>query len=324
MHKDKAFHKESGNAAIIVLVVLVVVAIGALAYMSGKTMKKDDDAPTANKEETAQADEPQVVIKPGNPVVATVDGKNITRMEVFNFIQTLPPNARQTPVNKLFPAALEEVVNAYIIEEKTKNVNLDSDAEVKRELAEAKKNIVRNVYVQKQVEQKITDARLKEAYEQYKANFPAVEEVKARHILVKDKDTAKDLLKQLDDGADFAKLAGENSIDGTKETGGDLGYFTKSDVVPEFGDVAFSLSPGERVKTPLKTDFGYHIIEIQDKRQRPPASYEEAKPYLEAQLRQLALTEIIRDWRKGSNIERFDINGEAIKPAADATENKAE
>lgn len=319
--------QESGNAVIIVLIALVIVAVGALAYLSGQVAGEKQTTATVEAasgegdhanagEKTAENSGVSASEAAGNPVVATVDGKEITRQEVAGFIQSLPPQTRQLPIDKLYPLALDQVINGRLIEENTAGVNLDSDPEVQEQLKLAKDQIVRTVYLQKQVDKKITDARIKAAYEDYKKSFPKVEEVKASHILVKDEEKAKELLAKLKGGADFAKLAKENSTDGTAEGGGELGYFAKTDVVPEFADAAFDTKPGTLHDTVVKTQFGYHIIKVDDKRMRPPADYESAKPFLEAQLRREILDEMVKTWRDAAKIERFDINGKAIEPAA--------
>lgn len=327
MLNHKSYQRESGNTAIIVLAALVIVAIGALAFFSGHLGKKSDQA-AATPAETAAANTaaaqsadaaakgPESVIKPGNPVVAKLKGQEVTRMDVFNFIQNLPPQTRQLPLDQLFPMAMEQVINARLIAENTKNVNLDSDAEVKKQLEEAKKQITRTVYLEKEVSGKVTEDRLKKVYDDYVKNFPDIQDLKASHILVKEESKAKDLIKQLDGGADFAELAKANSTDGTAQNGGDLGYFAKTDVVPAFGEAAFALKNGEYSKTPVKTDFGYHVIKAGEQRKREPAKYEEVKPYLEAQVRREILDEMIQGWREQANIERFNINGEAIEPSA--------
>lgn len=324
---------EKGNAVIAVLVVLVIVAVGALAYMSGQlnigkpgasetaaTTAAAQTAPAsgqAEQQQQAQAPEvPPLEIRQGNPVVAKVAGDEIKRLDVLNFIQSLPPNARQLPPAQLFPVATQQVINARLIQEKAKKANLDNDKLVKEQLAAAKEQIVRTVFVQKEVEKAITEDRLKAAYEQYKAAFPEIEEAKARHILVKEESEAKDIIKKLKDGGDFAALAKESSIDATKDNGGQLSYFSEKEVVPEFAKAAFSQKVGEVSSKPVKSEFGYHIIEVQDKRQRPPATFEVAKPFLAGQLQNVVLNEIMQKWRDEAKVEIFDINGDAIEPAA--------
>ena len=247
MSSDSTFNKN-----IIAVVALVVIAIGGLTYYSTQkdggntpatttTTAANDARSTAAQAGADVAEAAPIEIKPGNPVVATVNGKDIKRLDVLSFIQTLPEQTRQAPINQLFPAALEQVVTNQVINQKTAGVNLDRDPEVRKQLDAAKKNIVRNVYVQKQVSKQITDERIAQAYEQYKTNFPEINEVKARHILVKDKSTAREMIKQLNGGADFETLAKENSTDGTAENGGLVGYFAENEVVKPFAKAAFAL-----------------------------------------------------------------------------------
>lgn len=318
---------ERGSSTVLVLVLLAVLAVGGLTYYSMKVNKTDAEDASADlvkaeqmvaaTEEVADGDaavkQKTMEIKPGNPVVATVNGEKIERMEVLNFIQTLPENTRQMPIGQLFPAALDQIITAKVIEENTSNVRLDNDPEVQKQLEEARKNIVRNIYVQKQVDERLTDERLQKAYADYKANFPDVEEVKAAHILVDDEKLAKSLIQKIEGGEDFATLAKENSKDNTAENGGDIGYFAEGEVVEEFAKAAFETPVGEITHKPVKTQFGYHVIKVEDKRQRPAAEYDQVKPFLEAEMRRVILSELVSQWRNDVEIERYDINGDPIK-----------
>jgi len=329
--KTSSLKNQSGNTVVIVLVILVVVAVGALAFLSGKMANdgdkssaqmasKSEATKSANKNagatETASAEE-KFEIKPGNPVVARVGGEEIKRADVISFVQTLPEQTRELPPQKLFPLALDQVINARIVAEKTKDVDVSSDPEYKKQLDVVKKQLTQRIYVENKMKEKLTDERLRSAYDQYVANFPKVEEVRAAHILIKGDDSVKakaeEVLGKLNSGEDFAALAKEYSDDNSAENGGDLGYFLKTDVVPEFGDSAFALQPGETTTELVKTQFGYHIIKVVDKRMREPVDYDTAKPLLEAQLRQVAFEELMSQWRKDAKVERFDINGEPLK-----------
>lgn len=330
VNQNTAQQKQAGNAVVIVLVVLVVIAVGALAYLSGQMAAEkttaDKSAQTTEQDVAANeaGNENTIEIEPGNPVVANVDGQDITRSDVLAFIQNMPENVRQLPVDQLFRLAQNQVVNARIINKQVEKVNLDKDPKVKARLEEVKKNIVRNVYLENQIEEGLTEERMQQAYEQYKANFPKIEEARARHILVEDKKIAKDLIKQINDGADFAELARENSTDGTAENGGDLGYFTQSDVVPAFGDAAFALETGAVSQEPVETEFGYHVVKLEDKRQRPVPEFEQVRPFLEAQLRQAVLDNLIVQWRAGSDITLLDINGKPLGSAPAAGDADAQ
>lgn len=348
-NKANTQNSSSGGKVIVALIALVLIAVGAIAYLSGQIGGEKDATSSAaqvaandNEEaavdtaatETAagaetqeaaaeaqpaeqQADAEPITIEPGNPVVAKVNGEDVTRIDVFAYIQNLGPQVQQMPIEQLFPMAVNQVVNAKIVNEKIAKTNLDNDPAVKQQLEAAKEQIVRNVFIQKEVEKAMTDERLKQAYDQYTANFPEIEEVKTRHILVQDEELAKDLLKQIKDGADFAALAKEHSIDATKDKGGELNYIAKTDqVLPEFADAALALDVGEVSKKPLETQFGYHIIETLDKRTRKPAEFEQAKPFLAAQIRNDVLNELVEGWREAADIEVLNINGQPIEPAA--------
>jgi peptidyl-prolyl cis-trans isomerase C len=285
---NKTTHKpaqaQRGNTMIIGLAAVLIVALAAGAYFSGIFENNTTEAQAAEvasanapaagdakqdekkdeKKDDKKADESAGLpegIKPGNPVVAKVDGKDVTRADVLGFIQNLSPQARQMPINQLFPMALDQVVNAQIINEKVAKTSLESDPAVTKELEIAKKQIVRSVFMEKEAEKATTDDMLKAAYEEYTKKFPKMDEIKARHILVKDEKQAKDILKQLEGGADFAELAKKYSIDATKDKGGELNYFVKEEVVPAFGTAVFKMKKGEVTKAPVKSDFGYHIVE---------------------------------------------------------------
>lgn len=327
---------QNRNAGLIAVAAVLLVALGAAGYYFTKIKPAQDAGAAIATAEPAAGGQQAIAsanntsdnpgapsklpeIKPGNPVVAKVDGQDVPRADVLNFIQSLPPQTRQVPLEQLYPMAVDQVINAKIIGEKTKGVNLDADPQVKEQLAAAKEQIVRAVYLQNMIQKQVTDEKLKAAYDAYVKNFPDVQEVKASHILVKDKAKAEDIIKKLEGGGDFAALAKENSTDATAQSGGDLGYFTKTDVVPEFAKAAFVIDPGTYSKEPVKTQFGYHVIKVYEKRQRPPATFENAKPLVEAEVRREILNNILQNWRKTAKIEKFDINGEVASKAA-ATE----
>lgn len=326
MQENRNIYAEKGNAVAIVLVVLVVIAVGALAYLAGQRAGENRggaDSATSQAQQAAVADQQgdeqnrnQIDIEPGNPVVATVNGEEITRLEVFQFIQNLPQETRQLPLQNLFPVALNQVINARVVNEKVEDVDLPDDPEVERQLEQAREQIVRNVYIQNQVSERITDERLQQLYQQYSENFPEVMEARAAHILVEDRSTAQDILSQLQEGADFAELAQEFSIDATADQGGQLNYFTQTDVVPEFGEAVFSAEIGEVIDEPVESEFGYHIIKVQERRIRPVPPFEEARPFLEAQLRRAVLDQVIAEWRQEADVTRFDINGNPVELSA--------
>ncbi len=279
---------------------------------------------TPSTEEAPTPTTPQVIgegenaIEVGNPVVAKVNGADVTRSEVLEFITSLPEQARQMPLQNLFPLARDQVVTNKLLTEKSQAANLANDPEVQKLVDQAKVQIERNVYVEREVAAKVNDAELQKAYGELKAELAKVEEVKARHILVDTEEKAKEVITKLQGGAKFEDLVQEYAEGVTKETKGELGYFAKGEMVPEFSDAAFALGKGQYTKAPVKTQFGWHVIESEDRRARPAPSFDEVKPQLEAVVRQRQLQELVTGWQKDAKVEKFDINGkpEAAAPAA--------
>lgn len=346
-NKKELNKSQRGNAVVIVLVVLAVVAVGALAYLSGQIKTEDEASPansavasaepasgetaaietteteegtdtaaTETTDEAAETETPELAgakIEPGNPVVAKVGDEEIMRLDVLNFITQLPPNVRQMPIEQLFPMALEQVVNTRIIAMNVDTDQVKDDETVQKQIEMAKEQILRNAYIEQEVEKKITEDKLKKAYKEQVTSQPDVEQVKAAHILVEDEAKAKELIAKLNEGADFAELAKENSTDGTAQTGGELGYFSKADVVPEFANAAFAMKAGDYSKEPVKTDFGFHVIKLEEKRNRPKPDFESSKPYLEQELRREVLEEIMQDWQDDVKVVKYDINGKPVE-----------
>ena len=166
----------------------------------------------------------------------------------------------------------------------------------------------------------MTDDALHKVYDEAIKQTPNEEEVHARHILVATEGEAKDIETQLKNGADFAKLAKDKSKDPGAAEGGDLGYFTKEQMVPEFADAAFKLDKGQ-ISDPVKTQFGWHIIQVLDKRTKPTPSYDQVKSQLENYVARRAQADLVDNLRKSATIERFDqpaaqSNPSTLNPAA--------
>ena len=139
------------------------------------------------------------------------------------------------------------------------------------------------------------------------------EEVKARHILLNDEDKAIKLIKSLKDGAEFSGTAAKHSTGPSASSGGDLGWFTRGQMVPEFSEAAFKLKPGQIVDKPVKTQFGWHIILVEDRKKAAPPAFDEAQGQLASKLSQTLLAGLLEKLRGNAEIERFDISGKSAK-----------
>lgn len=236
-----------------------------------------------------------------DPVLARVNGIEIKQSDLAVAEADIGDNlpADTTPEKK------RELLVSYLV-----NVNLLAQAAEQRKLADAPDFAQRIAFARKKVlvqslmenENKAatTDAAVQKFYDE---NLKPVPEVHARHILVESEDQAKDVVKKLKAGEDFAKLAKDVSKDPGSE-GGDLGYITKDQVVPEFGNAAFALDKG-KISDPVKTQFGWHVIKVEDKRDRKPPALDQVKDRIKAALAQRAGEELIQKIRTDAKIENL-------------------
>ncbi len=245
-----------------------------------------------------------------DPVVARVNGSEVRRSDVVRELQNMGAQAQAIPPQMLYPQVLEKTIVTKLISSKGYAAKLQNEKEAKDRLKAAEAQIVADLYVHKEVQPKITDAKIKARYDELASKFKAEDEVRARHILVPTEAEAKELLKKIKDGEDFAKLAVSSSKDtGSAAQGGDLGYFAKNTMVKPFADAAFSMKVGEMSKEPVKTEFGYHIIKVEDRRKSSPPPLEEVKDHLMNQIGQEMVQKLVEETVAKAKIERFNIDG---------------
>ena len=261
-------------------------------------------------------------------VVAKVDGKPaISRADVIGEFANLPPQIRQLPEKTVLPQIVNQLLMTRIVSDAGYAEKLQNDPEVKKHLKEVEQKLVAQVYLDHKVAPLVTNEKLMEAYKKLVNDFKPVDEVKARHILVKTESEASELIKQINDGADFAKLAAEKSSDtASAKQGGDLGYFSQSDMVKAFADAAFAMKAGDVSKAPVKTDFGYHVIKVEDRRKSSPPQFEQVKSLLSQQVGQEVAAQVVDGLKKKVKIELFQLDGSPMPTEAEmkAAAEKAE
>jgi peptidyl-prolyl cis-trans isomerase C len=251
-------------------------------------------APTANGAPT-----------PADPaeVVATVDGRQITRQDVLDSASDLPPQYA-AQIDKLFPQLLNRLIGIQLVEAKGREAGLADDPEVKKFVKQAEEEAISRAYIQKVIDQKVNDEAIQKVYDEDLKQHPPEIEIRASHILVKTEDEAKEIIKELQGGADFATLAKEKSIDkGSGQNGGDLNWFTKDTMVKEFSDAAFAMQRGDVSKVPVKSQFGWHVIKITDSRMQTPAPLEQRKDDIRKALSQEAVHQEVQSLIGGAKIE---------------------
>jgi peptidyl-prolyl cis-trans isomerase C len=258
-----------------------------------------------------------------NPVVAVVNGKEIRYQEVKESAKDLPQQYQQQ-FDRIFPALLDRVIDMRLLGEKAAAAGLADDPEVADLVADAKEQIMSQVYLERQRDARITDERLKKAYNDYRKKNPPKNQVRARHILVEKEAKAKDLIAQLDDGAEFTALAKEHSTGPSGQKGGDLGYFGKDKMVKPFANAAFAMEAGDYTKEPVKTQFGWHVIQVEDKRRQEPKSFEEMEPQLRQQIQRDVTQAVLTDLRKDEDVKTFPERAPGVNGGGQQSGGQAE
>lgn len=232
----------------------------------------------------------------GDTVVATVNGAPITLGDMVALRGDLPEQYQQLPDQPLYDGIRQQLVDQTLIAAAAEAAGIDDEKAVSRAIALQRQGLLAQFYMQRQVEERVTDARIEEAYAQRIAQAAPIEEVRASHILVADEQKAKDLLAQIEGGADFAALAAEHGSDGTRAQGGDLGYFSREMMVAPFADAAFAMEVGA-VGGPVQTQFGWHLIKLTDRREQPKPTLEEVRAELEQAVSSEVIGEIMTELR---------------------------
>lgn len=255
-----------------------------------------------------------------NPVLAKVNTTTITKEDFIKKINRLPEWARARFQNeegkKQF---LEEIIKEELLYQEAKKQGLNKDKEFQERVEEFKKMTLITVVLKKEIEEKAKaeDKEVRDFYDKRQDEFKTGLEVRASHVLVSTEAEAEDILKRVLKKESFSELAKKFSKDkGTAKKGGDLGFFGRGRMVPEFEKVAFSLKPGE-VSNPVKSQFGYHIIQVTDRKEGKLRDFEEVKASIEKQLtveKQKTLFEsYVRKLQEDSKIETYEAELKILK-----------
>ena len=252
-------------------------------------------------------------------VVARIDGNDVTGRDMRIAARDMGQQFSKVPEAQRMSAILSMLIDVKILAKQAESEGLAKDEDFLSRMALLRARALHNTYFRLKVQGSIKPEDIKKRYEAEIAGAKPEEEVSARHILVKTEQEAKDLIKLLDEGADFIALAKEKSTGPSGPGGGDLGFFGKGRMVPEFDKVVFDMEIGSYSKQPVKTQFGYHIIKLEKRRKMPPPKFET----VQTQIRDLLLRErynkVVADAREKVKIEFVDKS--LAPPEADATKN---
>jgi peptidyl-prolyl cis-trans isomerase C len=267
------------------------------------------DQPPAPPTTSAPAPSP---LPPPNTVVARVDGAELRLSDVEAAQQNLPPQAQKLPLEQIYPMLLERLVDGMLITEAGRKERVEQDPELQVRLKRYEDRLIQEAYLNRAIKAAETEDQLKARYQTFAKDKAGREEVHAQHILVKTEDEAKSVIAELDKGADFGELAKKYSTDPSASSGGDLGYFGHDDMVKAFTDAAFALPKGQYSKTPVKTEFGWHVIKVEDRRAGKPPSFEEAREQLSRDLAHEIIDAKLQNLRGAAKIEEFGLDGKPL------------
>ena len=240
-------------------------------------------------------------------VAAVVNGKQVKVADMKMAYEANPAVKQKTSFDEFYANTLDIFVDGEIVYQAAVADKITESPEYAAQLDGLKKELARKIYLDKKVRASVNDKAVKKLYEDYKGTFHGEKEVKAKHILVDSEDKAKEVIAKLNSDGQFDKLAKEYS----KEPA-ELGYFTKEMMVPEFADAAFKLKKGQFSKTPVKTQFGYHVILVEDIRDAKPEDMKTIEPQLKAMIAKKAMGDIITGLKNKAEVVKYDVKGNKL------------
>ena len=233
-------------------------------------------------------------------VVAVVNGTEIHESQLRETFAGLPPQLK----SQVSPRQLVEfAINNKLIADEARKEKLDSDPEVKKSVKVVEEQFMRQAWVKKRG-LAVSDDQVKKRFDEWIPTFKPQEEVHAHHILLETEDQAKAVLADLRSGGNFEDIAKAKSKDpSAAHNGGDLGFFTKTQMVPEFADAAFALKVGDVTAQPVKSQFGWHVIRLDEKRMSTAPTFADVKEEIRAQLGQLAVQDAVKSLHDKAKID---------------------
>ena len=237
-------------------------------------------------------------------LVAKLNGEDIYLDEVLGLVEKLPDEIRQQPLETYFDRLIDDIVDSRLAAAAGNEAGLTNDERVIEQMSIAAQRVLAEAWINSELRKSITDEAVQQAYDIFVADEQSRHEVRARHILVKEKAEAEAVIAELQGGADFAELAKKRSTGPSGPNGGDLGYFPRGAMVPAFENAAFALEAGSFTQTPVQTQFGWHIILVEEKRIAEAPTIEELAPQLRQNLISQNLGRLLDSLRTNARIER--------------------
>ena len=250
---------------------------------------------------------------PDTQVVAEVNGSKIFFKDVRLAYENLPQQYQGMPIAQIYQPLVQQLTERRLVLMAAEAAKLAEEPEVANKINQARNRILEQSLISQEVNAASTEAALRTRYEAEKGKLDgAADEVRASHILVETKEEADAIIAQLYKGGDFAKLAKEKSKGPSGAKGGDLGYFTKDKMVPEFANTAFDLKPGD-ISAAVKTSFGWHIIKVVDRRKGEGPSFAKRAPELRQAIAKTVVAKLLAELSKEAKIKVYKMDGTPVE-----------
>ena len=244
-----------------------------------------------------------------DPIVAVVDGEPLRLSEILSAkASDQRQEVRDAPLEVVYATLLDRIVERRILARAAITAGVENDAGVQASLARARETVLLEALITREIGPKLTDESIRQRYQRQVAALGGESEVHARHILVASEADAQAVLRELDKGKDFVEVARQRSTGSSGPRGGDLGFFRKGQMVPEFSAAAFALEAGE-VSDPVKTQFGWHVIKVEATRKLAPPPFEEMEVKLRRTAAQEAVLAMVAELRAKAQVQLFQADG---------------
>jgi peptidyl-prolyl cis-trans isomerase C len=246
-------------------------------------------------------------------VVAEVEGAKIYYSNIVAAYNSLSPTTQQAGFDALFPEIRERLIQQMIVLKRGREANLLDNPNVQQRLEAARSRIIHDFFLEQEIKARLSEAELQAEYDKWLLENPPRVEVRARHILVETEQEAMALIQRIGAGEAFADLAQEASIGPSASRGGDLGYFTRDRMVKPFADVAFALQPNQYSSNPVKTQYGWHVVLVEDRREGTQPTFEQMRPELISRAADQLAEQITQELVNGAAITRYGQPGEPVQ-----------
>ncbi|MDF3024776.1 MAG: peptidylprolyl isomerase [Alphaproteobacteria bacterium] len=255
--------------------------------------------------------------------VAIVNGTKIYKKDVDNAIKELGQKLSGVDKKEVFPLVVDQIINEKLLDDAATAAKITESKDYQKRLEVLKAQMIKQMYFERLLSSKVTQEQVKAAYTKFEKDNKGKVEAHARHILVPSEEEAVQAIKDLDAGQKFEDIAKKRSSGPNAQVGGDLGWFLKDEMIAPISDVVFKMKPGSYTKTPVKTDLGWHVIKVEDRRERQVPKFEQVEGEIRGMLSQQALKALVIDLRAKADVQLFDEAGNPVNAAAAAPKKGA-